>query len=82
MTIPSIKNPEWRFLIEGSKKYPFTFLGLKMLLGNLTLKYKNNPKEEVLEACTCELQEFFRKNMHLPKVKKDFTLVFGKKVVE
>lgn len=76
MAIPGPNDPKWKKVISGDSKPTIQFLGLKMLLGRLNMKYKKSPTDTTVSECTAELTDFFKKNGHLPKVVGDIETIF------
>lgn len=77
MAIPSPNDPKWKKVISGDNKPNIQFLGLKLLLGRLNMKYKKSPTDATVSECTSELIDFLNKNEHLPKVVSDMQTIFG-----
>nr|WP_319493409.1 hypothetical protein [uncultured Desulfobacter sp.] len=77
MAIPTPNDPKWKKVISGDNKPNIQFLGLKLLLGRLNMKYKKSPTDATVSECTSELIDFFKKNDHLPKVVGDIETIFG-----
>ena len=81
MPLPSEQDPIWKELICGGNQYQFDFLGTKIILGRLNLRYRQNQSPQETEKSVQELRAFFEKNSHLPKVQTDLQKVFGVGVI-
>jgi hypothetical protein len=77
MQLPDEQNPVWKELIYGESQDQFDFLATKIILGRLSLRYRQNPSPQMIERCVQELRRFFDKNSHLPKVQADLKKIFG-----
>lgn len=73
MKLPTEQDPIWRELISNADQYQFEFLGTKILLGRLRLRYRQHQTPHETAHCIQELRAFFEKNSHLPKVKTDLS---------
>lgn len=76
------KNPaginadEWKDVILEKKQYGFEFLALRILVGRLSLNYRNDPTHETMRKCVQQLVEFFQ-NEKNPLAQKDLNKIFG-----
>jgi hypothetical protein len=81
MQIPTEQNPIWEELISGESQHQFEFLGTKIILGRLRMRYRKCQSPQEVNKYVHELRTFFEKNLHLPKVQTDLKKVFGKEVI-
>jgi HAMP domain-containing protein len=76
------KNPaginaeEWKDVILEKKPYGFEFLALRILVGRLSLNYRNNPTHDTMGKCVHQLVDFFQ-NEKNPLAQKDLHKIFG-----
>lgn len=73
--IPGPSNPNWEKVIAGTIQPNIEFLGTKILIGRLSLQYKEDASK--LRDCMIELKNFLEKNLNLPKVQADIKSIFG-----
>ena len=71
-----VDAPEWRDIILEKKKYGFEFFALRILVGRLTVDYRNNPTPETMRRCIEQLVSFFQ-NEKNPQAQKDLHKIFG-----
>jgi HAMP domain-containing protein len=74
--LPGVEAGEWEDVILEKKQYGFEFLALRILVGRLTVSYRNDPTAETLRKCTQHLINFFQ-NEKNPQAQKDLTKIFG-----
>ncbi len=77
MLIPDKNSAGWKNAICKEGNYQFEFLGTKIILGRLGLKYRVNHTPQILNECVNELWDFFNKNSNIPKVQNDLKKLFG-----
>ncbi len=71
-----VDAPEWRDVILEKKRYGFEFFALRILVGRLTVDYRNNPTPETMRRCIEQLISFFQ-NEKNPQAQKDLHKIFG-----
>ena len=74
MSVPSVNHPNWAQAIMNSQNYPFEFLATRILVGRLSMKYKQDAG--ALPACVKELYDFFCANEKQPKAVADMNKIF------
>lgn len=67
---------EWKNVILERKHYGFEFLALRILVGRLSVNYRNNPTPETMRRCVQQLIEFFQ-NEKNPLAQKDLNKILG-----
>jgi HAMP domain-containing protein len=67
---------EWKNVILEKKNYGFEFMALRILVGRLSVNYRNNPTQKTMQRCIQQLIDFFR-NEKNPLAQKDLKKIFG-----
>lgn len=73
-SIPGPSNPNWERLIKGEHKPDIEFLGTRILLSKLTIRFSTG--EGTMRDCIIELKNFLDQNLSLPKVQTDIEKMF------
>lgn len=77
MELPPSSDDVWKDLLQKKKSYSFEFLGLKMLLGRLTMEVERDPSLPNLEKCSEQLHDLLAKNEQVPSARRDIQKIIG-----
>lgn len=69
MAIPGPSHPNWEKLIKGEHKPNIEFLGTRILLSKLTVRYQMG--NGTMRDCIIELKNLLEQNLSSPKVQSD-----------
>jgi len=72
--LATIGVEEWKNVILERKRYGFEFLALRILVGRLSVNYRNNPTPDTLRRCIQQLIDFFQ-NEKNPLAQKDLNKI-------
>ena len=67
-----VSDAQVKNVLGGNTERKFTQFGFSLLITRLTLAYKNNPTDAVLQECIKEINSFFVK--YEPIMKKDYEM--------
>lgn len=74
MSIPGPSNPNWEKLIKAEIKPNIEFLGTKILLSKLIIRFQTG--NATMRDCMVELKNFLEQNLSSPKVQSDLKNMF------
>ena len=74
MSVPPVNHPNWAKAITTPQNYAFEYLATKILVGRLSMNYKQNAGN--LPTCVKELYDFFCANEKQPKAVADMNKIF------
>ena len=75
--IPDEAAPEWRTVILDATGYEFEFLALRILLGRVAIRRRDDVSESSIELSVRELRGLFERNLRVPSAQRDLARIFA-----